>query len=770
MKRIIGLLLAMLMLFPSTAFAAFSDVAEDASYASSINKLTALGVISGYEDGTFRPEGLVTRAEFAKLTVAALGQQEKVVNLGSASPFWDVPASHWAGGYISYVSANGYIKGYPNGAFQPDEQIAFEQVVTILVRMLGYTTEDVGYHWPRNYIEKASALGITDGFSYQAADLMTRGDIAMLLDRTLDTFVKSTPGAPDKKLIDTIGYQKLENVVFIAAKEQDISVPADEVKTSAGNYKYQLENLPDYIGRTCEIYLNKDSEIILAVPSPQQVNTIVVENVKGDDVYYMDNGTLNVLELEDETVIYNRGQKTSFAAVKSALELGSTMKVYATQTGKVEYALLDEGKMEGPVTVTSTIYADTSVINGMAIRPDARVYRNGLAVALTDLKAYDVVYYNPNTNVIMAYDEKRTGIYEEAYPSKAYVQSIQLSGVEYDIETKTATDKLNESAGAFKKNEKITILLGKDGAIADVIVDANSGLDSMGVVLSTRSELSTDEDTKGKLEFYVKMLKYDDNIYEYKANEDYDRYRGGLVRFDFDANGVINTMTRCTNSITGKLDKANRTLGIHQLSKDVKIIELVSNPEEGEASARLVELEDIYKTDFSGRDVLHAEMDKDFGDVVLLYLNNITNDGYSYGILKDKNVINQGMMVSGTYTIDIAGQEYRFQLPSAYTLGKGQPVGVDISGGSLNEMFALKSVGRGSKVQAVDLDRIKVDNKVYRMAQDVVVYKRDNTTYNRVPISVNELPDMDTGSVELFADKELSFGGKVRIIIVTDAR
>ncbi len=766
MKRICTMLAAAMLLFSAVSAAAYTDITPESEFGKSVEKLSTLGMINGYEDGSFRPDAPVTRAEFSKLVVAALGQQDNVVAGESASPFTDVPMGHWATGYINYVSTGGYIKGYPDGSFHPDENIPYEQAATVLVRMLGYTTEDVGYHWPKNYLEKAQALGLNDGLGYTEGTILDRKGVAALIDNTLDTDVKGTAGAPSQTLLESIGYQLLEDVVIIAGKAQDVSVPADEVKTSAGTYPYKLDNMADYLEKTCDIYLDKDGEIVLADPQPQTAQTIVVDSVLGDQIFYIQDGSKQKIELEDETVVYSKGQQSQFAAMKSQLAIGSTISAYYGEAGELEYVFLSEGELQGPVTVTGS--GTITAVDGYPIAADARVYRNGLAVNLSDLEVHDIVYYNPATNVVMAYAEKRTGIYEEAYPSKAYVERISLSGVEYTIETETATEKLNESPGSFQKNQKITLLLGKDGQIVDVIADVDSELDNMGVLLSTSSAVSTEEETKGRLEYFATLFKYDGNTYTYKTDKDYADWRGAMVRLSFDETGLVNGMTRCTNGITGKLDKVAMTLGGTKLSKDVKIIELMTDPDiDGDASARLLELSDIDKVTFDEGDVLHAEKDKNFGDITLLFVNNITNDGYQYGILKSKNVINAGMTVSGTYTIDIGGTEMTFQLPSAYSIASGQPIGVDVSNGRLNHMFALEKAADGRKVEAVDYDRIKVDGTVYNMSSDVVVYERSNATYQKTPISVNELTEMQLSSVQLFADKLMGMGGKVRVIVVT---
>ena len=237
----------------------------------------------------------------------------------------------------------------------------------------------------------------------------------------------------------------------------------------------------------------------------------------------------------------------------------------------------------------------------------------------------------------MAYDEKRTGIYEEAYPSKAFVSSIKLSGVTYEIESNTALNKLNESAGAYKKNEKITLLLGKDGKIADVKSSSDLMYADLAVLLSTSKEISQENDTKGKMEYYITVLRPDGNEYTYKADKDFENYRGALVEMETGADGRITRLERRNSSISGTVDVNKRKIGSYTLAKDCKIIELLKSPDAGEnfdAEARVIEWEDIDQKELTTRDVIHAQRDNEFGDITLLYLNNISNDGYLYGLLE----------------------------------------------------------------------------------------------------------------------------------------
>ena len=190
MKRWLSLFLAALLvialILPAGA-AGFSDV-TDAPTLSSVESLRIMGVISGFPDGSFRPNGNLTRAQFCKMAIYAMGAQDQLAAYRSITVFPDV-ASHWARDYVN-LSAKGYklLAGFPDGTFRPESNVTAGQAVTILLRMLGYEDAAIGGIWPAAYMEKAAAIkltegtGISDGYA-----VLTRQQAAKLFVRLLQT-------------------------------------------------------------------------------------------------------------------------------------------------------------------------------------------------------------------------------------------------------------------------------------------------------------------------------------------------------------------------------------------------------------------------------------------------------------------------------------------------------------------------------------------------------------------------------------------------------
>jgi hypothetical protein len=109
----------------------FADVEPGAWYAPAVNFLANVGILTGYEDGKFRPEQNITRAEFA-----AIASQFDDLTANVTNPFTDVTDVHWAYRYTISAYAKGWISGYPGGEFLPGNAITRAEVVTIVNKML----------------------------------------------------------------------------------------------------------------------------------------------------------------------------------------------------------------------------------------------------------------------------------------------------------------------------------------------------------------------------------------------------------------------------------------------------------------------------------------------------------------------------------------------------------------------------------------------------------------------------------------------------------
>ena len=113
----------------------YSDVSADQWYNNAVSTMTRAGIVNGYPDGTFRPNAPITRAEMAKI-IALFAKLDK-----STDRFPDA-AGHWAEAYIRLAAGNGWIEGYPDGTFRPNQSITRAETVTMIDRVLERVPKD----------------------------------------------------------------------------------------------------------------------------------------------------------------------------------------------------------------------------------------------------------------------------------------------------------------------------------------------------------------------------------------------------------------------------------------------------------------------------------------------------------------------------------------------------------------------------------------------------------------------------------------------------
>jgi uncharacterized surface protein with fasciclin (FAS1) repeats len=139
-----------------TATSNFTDVSSDYWALPFIQALSARNIITGFPDGTFKPNQPLTRAEFAALIQKAFNQNP--VRQLSAGGFRDVPTNYWAASAIQEAYETGFLSGYPGDVFQPNQQIPKVQAIVGLTSGLGLTTNENASNILSTYYTDSSAI------------------------------------------------------------------------------------------------------------------------------------------------------------------------------------------------------------------------------------------------------------------------------------------------------------------------------------------------------------------------------------------------------------------------------------------------------------------------------------------------------------------------------------------------------------------------------------------------------------------------------------
>ena len=123
MKKFLSLVLSLVMalsLVTVSAGAADFEDDGDITYQEAVNVIAGIGVVDGYSDGTFNPDGVLTRGAAAKIICnLILGPTTADALSADSAPFRDVPTTNTFAGYITYCSQQGIINGYSDGTFRP---------------------------------------------------------------------------------------------------------------------------------------------------------------------------------------------------------------------------------------------------------------------------------------------------------------------------------------------------------------------------------------------------------------------------------------------------------------------------------------------------------------------------------------------------------------------------------------------------------------------------------------------------------------------------
>ena len=303
MKKVLSLVLVIAMVLSSMSFAfaaKFEDIA-DIDYEEAINTLSALGVITGYEDGTFRPEKTVTRAEMAKLMVELLGYGDLVT--GSKSNFTDTQG-HWADQWIALAAGRGIVIGTGDGKFNPEGIVTYDQVLTMLVRGLGYTdasNELKNMTWPTNFKVKAAELNITKNVN-MTSNNADRGGVAQAMFNALDQqLVKVNSDGDIVKEFTSKGSRTdipVNLITRIAKPEYDFVVGFEHINPDDKNYAGDKVDLTQYLFQSVEAYFNKnnDDEVVYV----GKVNSLTYSD-EFESATFDKNGKLDELEVGDYT-------------------------------------------------------------------------------------------------------------------------------------------------------------------------------------------------------------------------------------------------------------------------------------------------------------------------------------------------------------------------------------------------------------------------------------------------------------------------------------
>lgn len=816
MKRIITLLLVLSTVLSQTFAAASWDNEEDI-----VNLLSELSIMQGDGNGNYRLDDAVSRAEFTKVAVAASKSKNTVAEGLKISPFSDVPYTHWSAPYVKAGVSAGLIQGYLDATFHPDDTVSYEEALTILLRVLGYTDSDFGVSWPYGQLSMADDLEITKNVDANIGDALTRREVAKLVYNTLNAKMKDS----QSKLISVFDCEIIEGATIIASNSEDSSIGEDKIFTSSGMFEFDDNFNFDYVGRRGDLVIKNGEDFVSFTPRDQGVKEYEVTNIIGGDLildgnmmdinsntttYYKSqtftyetavskaskgdtfrvylnsngsvdyalliakgesistdaleryviysqlgnaivcykNGSFTQIDVKDSTTCYRDSIQSSYGAVKSEMAMGDI--IYVKRDGSdIDYLSYEKGSMEGPVKVTSSAW-----INSFETNASTTVMRDGNKVSSDAIQTNDIIYYSSELNMILAYTNKVTGVYENASPSKDAPSTVTISGKSYEIEGVDAFNALS-SSGSFRYGDTITALLGRNGDVAGVVTSdtgtsASSG-SAVGYVIGSGKKDFTNANGTTYSSYYIQIVSADGTVNEYATSNDYSKYEGEVCKVSF-KDGKASVSKQSSGAVSGTVDGSAYTIGSSRFAENVKILDTVVTDLYDVVMYKRVYPQRLDGISINSSNVLYCARNS-LNEITEMILKNVTGDAYSYGAVVSRSQSNG----SYVYTIDVDGTQMTYS--TSVEMASKSGCKLMMNNGRIEKMDLLSKYA-GSVTKLTDTYAV-IGNKQYKLSDTVTVYRK-TSTLQKIP-----LEEAKSGDYRLTAyyDKTENLGGRIRIII-----
>lgn len=545
MRKIVALVVALTVVFSSMSFAfaaAPSDVAGD-KYEGSILKLMSLGIINGYQDGTFKPGDSIKRCEFAKLMCVALGLSDAATGAKNSQVFNDVKTDHWAAGFVAVAYRQGIIKGVGNGNFDPEAMVTYEQVVTMIVRALGKGYDkmsDVLGGYPVGYLAIAAQEKITDNTDGVPGTPAKRGLVAKLLDNSLEVKWMGM-GVADIDSTGKVNYKFEKSTDTILSKGLHLLPGKPEIKdynttnktvefvSDIDNkrvYKY-VEPINPTNTKHCQVTVWVKDGVVYSFTNDTTVKGDVISKVNDSDTGTKAVSTLESLTLKVDGSLYNVATRNnvlvddSTASVSTVADLKDKFaKVYIKDSKiyRVEAFNVINPGLIAEATASKIKYQkynanDVYLSNIDSATDLLYVFIDGAAKTVADLKAEMFIKSWTNGDgkkmVIAARSTKLNGKLESYSKDTATIAGTKYDtvGNNYADTGKVAYISVNEGTKYEKEeltdlsNQEVVAYKGLDDKIAFIKgKGTSSSTDFIGMIKNFKKEaqiITLIKDVKG---------------------------------------------------------------------------------------------------------------------------------------------------------------------------------------------------------------------------------------------------------------------------------
>lgn len=760
-KSLISLALAgsMLSALAVPAFAATPSDVVGKPVQNAVEALTALGIINGYADGTFKPDNTITRAELAKIVITATGNASAANLMANTPPaFKDVKKGVWYTGYINAAAAKGFIQGY-NGKFRPNDTIKFEEVTAILVRALGYKDKYLSGSWPYNVLLQADEVGLFSGVELAQGTNATRGTVAELTENALSenlvqydadgnvSNVKAGTPAVDQYLINKLGTSTTE-VVKLAALTSDkkISFVKGDVAVADNYFITGGKKLADLIGHSVSVLKNKDGKVIAITDAQAASNSVTAttnaapasttfERSTDASAKTFTIGGTTYTTSTDFVVFNNTDYDTDNKLTVNGAE---EVQIFKNSAGLVQAVLVNDWASNMVLTdvVAYTNYSRIVTKDGFTSKVDANtsITLNGQAAKIADLKANDVI------NVIENAADSALKIVATRTAVTGKVEAIGTDGNSATVKVNGTTYKNLAGTTGLTLGTEYTFLLSKDNEVVSFAAPSAVTASAYAVIYSVTPntqyiDANNEIKTATKVVYY--SLKDQKVVTAYTTDaQTTAALVNTLVELKFDSKGVIDLTTTETGAavdvttagtVTADPTATKLTVGGTNYITNSNTIYLKVSVDLGNPTANPPVAADITKNTVANATA--ADVVKN-DSVVVKSANGVAQ----YVIIKSKGAAAtelprvQGLFVSqssvtttdGTsYTVklNVKGEEKTFAIGAAFvanTVAKNDVV-------TLTDTNAANAVYEGKDVyntEAASISKVDYDAKTFVINAD----------------------------------------------------
>lgn len=437
------------------------------------------------------------------------------------------------------------------------------------------------------------------------------------------------------------------------------------------------------------------------------------------------------------------------AETKAGAVYGTTLG-YTVKNNEVDYATVVSADTKGPYV------ADNGGGLTLPFTPTA-VYVDGALSDQSQVKQYDVYYYNAGLRTVWVYTDRATGTLTDLSPSKTAPTSATVAGVTYSIGSSTASYKLS-SQGQFSQGDVVTVLLGMDGDIVDVVSAQNSETTYYGVVIASTkaaSSSSTSSSSNATAQAQTQVACSDGTVRTFYHSGGAQSV-GKLVSVAVTQSGTtLSAISR--RSLSGTVNSAGTRFAGYSFADNVDILDTDSDG--GYARIYPSRLAGYSLTD---DDVLFYSLDST-GSIDCLILDEATGDTYTYAFVTQATSKTDGSSLSGSYTYLQNGQSHSVSGQQTYSVKVGGARLTFSDNGSLKGMRQLSSVNLTGLTSLT----ATAGSSKYALAEDVTVLLRDGSQQGYYPTTLSAVNSTDYSLVGWYDNQGASAGGRIRILVAT---